>query len=283
MGAWVDRRPLRPVILIGAILLVALAFATLSSDASATTSGTFTIGVSRPALIRNAIIAVRVSCPRSQSRCTGATAAYSLPDPTQPIPALQRGLVIAPSAPFSLARGKSTTLRLLIPLSEVGVLRQARRFNVTIYTLAGNPRTRATQTVFTSAVITLATHDRRLYGLHRLRLRLLGFRLNKSTLSTTVRCNGTSAKAMASNSGACDGVIAVFGGMSGASPTRLVSLGGGGFFLFRNTSTGASIRLLKGRLATLRRQPNPYLVVYAIASDRVDQLSAAQLLNIPIK
>jgi hypothetical protein len=77
-------------------------------------------------------------------------------------------------------------------------------------------------------------------------------------------------------------VIQVFGGSLTASPLRLVTLGAGGYFLFRNSTTGASVRLLKGRLANLRKQPNPYLVVYSIASDRVDQLGASQLVRVPI-
>jgi hypothetical protein len=240
------------------------------------------MGVSRPALIRNAIIAVRVSCPVTQARCSGATAAYTVADPNQSVPALRSGLLIAPSQPFKLRHGQSTTLRLLIPLSVVGALRQARKVAVTTYTLAGNPQTNATAQLFSSATFTLKKKDRRLYGLNRLRLRLRKLRLSNTRLSLIVNCTGASAQAKASNFGGCEGVIQVFGGTLNASPARLVALGGGGYFLFRNSTTSVSIRLLKGRLAQLKSQPNQYVLVYSIASDRVDQLGAAQLVNMRI-
>jgi hypothetical protein len=260
--------------------LVALCLGPLSGSAGAATS--FSMGITKPALIRNAIILVRLSCPASQSRCSGATAAYTLADPTQPSAALRAGILIAPSQPFSLRRGQSRTLRLLVPLSEVGYLRQTRKVTISTYTLAGNPNTRASAQLFSTATINLAAHDRRLYGLNRLRLRLLRPHLHNNTLSLTVSCTGASEKAKASKFGGCEGVIQVFGGSLNASPLRLVTLGAGGYFLFRNSTTGASVRLLKGRLANLRKQPNPYLVVYSIASDRVDQLGASQLVRVPI-
>lgn len=279
MGTWADGRRLGIALLVSIASVVGLCLGPLSGSAGA---ATFSMGISRPALIRNAIIAVRVSCPASQSRCSGATAAYTVADPTQPSAALRAGLLIAPSQPFSLRRGQSRTLRLLIPLSEVGYLRQTRKVTISTYTLAGNPKTKATAQLFSTSNINLATHDRRLFNLNRLRLRLLRLHLRNNTLSLTVSCTGASARAKASAFGGCEGVLQVFGGTLNASPLRLVTLGAGGYFLFRNSTTGASVRLLKGRLANLRRQPNPYLLVYSIASDRVDQLGAAQLVKLPI-
>jgi hypothetical protein len=281
MGRAAHPRRLRASVLVSVVSLVALVSGAASTASDAATTG-FTMGISRPALIRNAIISVRVSCPASQSRCNGATAAYTVADPTQSVPALRSGLLIAPSQPFSLRHGQSRTLRLLIPLSVVSALRQTRKLSVTTYTLAGNPRTNATAQLFSSATITLAKKDRRLYGLNRLRLRLRKLRLNNNKLSLTVICTGASAQAKASKFGGCEGVIEVFGGTLGASPLRLVSLGAGGYFLFRNSTTNVSIRLLKGRLAQLKSQPNASLVAYSIASDRVDQLGASQLVNLRI-
>jgi hypothetical protein len=106
--------------------------------------------------------------------------------------------------------------------------------------------------------------------------------LNKNTLSLTVHCTGASAQAKASKFGGCEGVIEVFGGALNATPLRLATLGAGGFFLFKNSTTTTSIRLLKGRLSQVKSQPNPYLLVYSIASDRVDQLGAAQLVKMRI-
>jgi hypothetical protein len=268
-------------VLVSVASLVALALGLPSAGADAATKG-FSIGISRPALIRNAVISVRVSCPATQSRCTGATAAYTVADPTQTVPALRSGLLVAPPQPFSLRHGQSITLRLLIPLSEVGALRQARRFNVTTYTLAGNPNTKATAQQFSSATISPAKNDRRLYGLHRLRLRLVKPHLTKNTLSLTVNCTGSSAQAKASKFGGCEGIVEVFGGNLNSSLPRLVTVGAGSYFLFRNSSTNVSVRLLKSRLAQVQRQPNPYLLVYSIGSDRVDQLAAAQLVNMRI-
>jgi hypothetical protein len=261
--------------------LASIAVAGAAPVTGADASG-FTVHVSAPVLIDNAVVAVTVSCPASQSKCGGATAAYVPPEPNSRAPALRRGLLIAPAQPFKLKRGQSMTLRLPIPLSEIPIFRQLHSVVIWTYTLAGNPDTKGTAAVFQLGTVTLAPHDRRLYNLKRLRLRLVRLQLkrNENRLTLTVHCTGASAQAKASVYGGCEGIIGVFGGTLSAAVPRVEPIGGQVFVLKANTTLNLSIRLLKGRLTHIAHEAQPYLVVYSIASDRVDKLGAAQLVRL---
>ncbi len=255
---------------------------TIACAAPGAGAGGFSVGVSTPALIKNAVVTERISCPASQSKCSGATLAYVPAEPQSLVPALRSGLLIAPAAPFSLKRGQATTLRMLIPLSEVDAFRQARHLSIQTYTLAANPNTKQTASVFRTGIVSITSHDRRLYNLNRLRLRLVKLQLKRqqNRLNLTVDCTGASAKAKASVYGGCEGLIDVFGGTLSATPPRTLLVGGTAYFLKANTTFRASIKLLKGRLAQVAKEAKPYLAVYSIASDRVDLLAAAQLVKL---
>jgi hypothetical protein len=265
---------------VAAAILVAGAIAG-SAGTAATTSG-FALKLSAPTLVNNAVVTVRVGCPASQSKCSGATLAYVPPEPNSRVPAFRSGMLIAPAQPFALKRGQSTTLRMPIPLSEIASFRLARRVMLQTYTLAGNPNTGHTRQVFKTGVALLARRDPRLYDLHRLRLRLVGLQLkrNQNRLLLTVECSGASSLAKASVFGGCEGLINVYGGTLNASPVRLVTLGGTSYRLKAKTTVHASVPLLKRRLAQVAHEPKPYLIVYSIASDRVDKLGAAQLVEL---
>jgi hypothetical protein len=268
------------VALPGIVLLAALCCGVVIASASAATAPPFSIRVNRPQLVQNAIVAVRVSCPANQSRCSGALIVSTLGDPTARVAALRDGLLIAPAQQFSLRRNHSTTLRLLITVPEVRLLRRVRKVVFVAYALGGNPDTNRVGAVLVSGAVKLARQDRRLLGLNRLNLTLVGLRLSKrNALQLTVHCSGASAKARGSKQGPCRGLVEVFAGTNSKVPTSLVALGAEPFVLVRGSTTHSSIVLDARTLKRVTRGAKPFLLTYAIAVDRVDQLSAAALVS----